>query len=243
MKSDRRPDPRTRVRRTAAAGIALALFLAGLSIVGPVLISSELRVLLFFTSHRARWSADSAKTVTVAGNASVLLVFGVIGAIALWTWKHRVALALTPLASLLIAAVVTKIGKAAIGRARPPLALHFNLVAAGGNSTPSGHTTDSTALFVSLALVIVMLAWRRPIVTRVVSALAVLLSVGIGLSRLELGVHWPLDVVLGWILGLGIAVVAVEIGAAIDRRQPDRPPFDREVRSDLPSVERESIRR
>jgi undecaprenyl-diphosphatase len=102
-------------------------------------------------------------------------------------------------------------------------------VAEGGNSTPSGHTTDSTALFVALALIIVMLAWRQPIVTRVVSALAVLLSVGIGLSRLELGVHWPLDVVLGWMLGLGIAVGTVEVGAAVDRRLADRPPLDGEV--------------
>ena len=88
-----------------------------------------------------------------------------------------------------------------------------------------------------------MLAWRQPIVTRVVSAFAVLLSIGIGLSRVEIGVHWPLDVVLGWILGLGIAVVTVEVGAAVDHRLPDRRPFGREVLSDVPSVERTSIRR
>ena len=243
MKSDSTSDPRTRVRRGAATGIAIGLFLAGLSVVVAVFASSELRVLLFFTSHRSRWSVDSAKTVTVAGNASVLLVLAVIGAIALWRWTHRLALALSPLASLFVAALVTKIGKAVIGRARPPLALHLDLVAEGGNSTPSGHATDSTALFVALALVVVMLAWRQPIVARVVSAFAVLLSIGIGLSRLEIGVHWPLDVVLGWILGLGIAVVTVEVGAAVDHRLPDRRPFDCEVQSDVPSVERTSIRR
>jgi membrane-associated phospholipid phosphatase len=209
-------DAQTRARRDAATGIALALVLASLSMVVADALSSERRVLLFFTSHRGHWSVDAAKTVTVVGDGPILLVLSLLAAIALWLWKRRGALALSPFVALLVARLVTRIGKAAIGRARPPVALH--LIAESGNSTPSGHATEATALFVALALVIAMLAWREPIVGRVASALAVLLAIGIGLSRVELGVHWPLDLVAGWLLGLGAAVAVVELGAAIDSR-------------------------
>ena len=213
-------DAQTRARRDAATGIALALILAGLSIVVAVSVSSERRVLLFFTSHRGRWTVNAAKAATFAGDAPVLLILSLVAATALWRWKHRAALALSPLVALLVAGLLTKIGKAAVGRTRPPVALR--LIAESGNSTPSGHATEATALFVALALVIAMLAWREPIVSRVASALAVLLAIGIGLSRLELGVHWPLDVVAGWLLGLGVAVGVVEVGAAVDRSRTEK---------------------
>ena len=118
-------DPRTRALRGASTSIALALVLASLSIVVAVSVSGERRVLLFFTSHRGHRTVDAAKAVTFAGDGPVLLVLSLLAAIALWRWKHRVALALSPLVALLVARLVTKIGKAAIGRARPPVALRL----------------------------------------------------------------------------------------------------------------------
>jgi hypothetical protein len=66
------------------------------------------------------------------------------------------------------------------------------LSGAGGFSCPSGHTSSATAFFGSLAIV-----FRKPIF---VPVLCVLMIAAIGFSRMYLGVHTPLDVLLGLVL-------------------------------------------
>ena len=64
---------------------------------------------------------------------------------------------------------------------------------AQGYSFPSGHSATAAATWVSLAL------YRaRPLLT----VLAILLPLLVGLSRICLGVHYPTDVLAGWALGL-----------------------------------------
>ena len=103
------------------------------------------------------------------------------------------------------------IGKQVIGRARPSAALR--LATETEPSFPSGHAADSTAFYVTLALVIAIVVLRRPAARIAVLAVAVLLSATIGTSRLVLGVHWPTDVLAGWALGTTVALT-VTIGGA-----------------------------
>jgi len=75
---------------------------------------------------------------------------------------------------------------------RPDLLPHLDIVAS--YSFPSGHAAGNMMLFGALAL----LAARRSV------WLAAGLMIGlIGISRVWLGVHWPTDVLAGWIEGLG----------------------------------------
>jgi membrane-associated phospholipid phosphatase len=69
-------------------------------------------------------------------------------------------------------------------------------------SQPSAHAQGSAALSAALAWYL-----RRPWFT----ALAVAVMLLVGVSRLYLGVHWPLDVLLGWLIGLGIALLLIGI--------------------------------
>ena len=69
---------------------------------------------------------------------------------------------------------------------------------AQGFSFPSGHATNTAALFSAIAL------WVKK---RWTTVLAIVIPLVVSLSRLILGVHYPTDVLIGW--GLGAASVAL----------------------------------
>ena len=71
----------------------------------------------------------------------------------------------------------------------------------GDNSFPSGHTSVTFAFFTSLVLVL-----RKK---RYLGFLA--LPVLVGLSRIFLEVHHPLDVFAGMIIGVTVAIISYEV--------------------------------
>ena len=69
-----------------------------------------------------------------------------------------------------------------------------NLTAPGDSfGLPSGHSMNASALF-GLAAATIKRSWA--------TILAIIIIVMIGLSRIYLGVHFTIDVAVGWILGL-----------------------------------------
>ena len=198
--------------------MAVGIGVAAASMALAVAVNGDAHVLSFFTSHRHTWLVDAAKGVTMAGDVTVLAPLAVVAGLVLWRIRAGLVMAVAPLFAFLAAGFVTAVGKAVIGRDRPPLALH--LVAENEKSMPSGHTTDGTTLYIALALVLVIVLSRGVIRGRIIAAGAVVLSVAIGLSRLELGVHWPTDVTVSWLLGATIALVTVAAAIAVDRHWP-----------------------
>ncbi len=65
-------------------------------------------------------------------------------------------------------------------------------------SFPSGHALQGTVLYGASSY---LLANRFPRWANWLYGGAILLVGAIGLSRLYLGVHWPLDVLAGWTVG------------------------------------------
>ena len=114
-------------------------------------------------------------------------------------WRLAAWSAVTATAGGLIGLLV----KTVVERARP--SLEDPVAHAPGFSFPSGHAMTATTSFAILLLVLL------PMVPRALRALcwgiAVVSVLGVGFTRIALGVHWFSDVVGGWLLGL--AVVAL----------------------------------
>jgi membrane-associated phospholipid phosphatase len=99
--------------------------------------------------------------------------------------------------------------KSVFQRARPHLWSYATII--HSYSFPSGHATISSAFFAGVSYVTWKLYGARTVAP--ISAVCALITVGIGFSRVYLGVHWPSDVLAGFALGLGWAlllIVAVE---------------------------------
>ena len=64
------------------------------------------------------------------------------------------------------------------------------------SSFPSGHATISSATFAATAII-------NPVAGVLIGILAVLISIG----RVKIGVHYATDVLAGWIIGFGVAII------------------------------------
>ena len=73
-------------------------------------------------------------------------------------------------------------------------------VAAQGFSFPSGHSTNSAMIFWGL----LHRTYKKH--EKLIRTILILLPIGIGISRVVLGVHYPTDVIVGWIMGGIIAL-------------------------------------
>jgi len=157
----------------------------------------------WFITHRPDGAVRVARMVTMLGNPMTLTLVAIGGSLWLWRRGARLMVASAPALSLGLAGAAAALSKAVVGRPRPSVGLH--LVTETEPSFPSGHATDSTAVFLTLALVVATLLWRSPRARAAIVAGAVALAGSVGLSRLTLGVHWPSDVLAGWALGTMVA--------------------------------------
>lgn len=76
-------------------------------------------------------------------------------------------------------------------------------------SFPSGHTSGSTVTLGLLAYL--LLNTLISPLNFIITAILVLTIIGIGLSRVYVGAHYPTDVLVGWMLGLTGLIIITEI--------------------------------
>jgi undecaprenyl-diphosphatase len=143
------------------------------------------------------WLSESLRDVSALGGTTVIVLATLVACAALIfhkLWRRAAVLA----GVVALASLSDQVLKRFYDRPRPDFAAAGLVTYA--QSFPSGHSTSSAALWLSLAMIAASFERQR----RAKSfwfAIAGLIILAVGFSRVYLGVHWPTDVLAGWMLG------------------------------------------
>ena len=169
--------------------------------------SADLWFEQFMLSIRTPFFVQVFKVVTFFGNVTTLI--GIAGIIALYVFLYNPQLRAYVYGlgtSLFGAAASSTVLKEIVQRARPSGAIPA--IVDTSSSFPSWHATGAVAVY---GFITFFLCRLFPRYTKSIVFVSVLLILSIGFSRLYLGVHFPSDVIAGYLVGgvwllLGIAV-------------------------------------
>ncbi len=105
--------------------------------------------------------------------------------------------------------------KNSFARTRPSIVPHLRDV--GSTSFPSGHALTSAVVYLTLGAVLMHVSKGR--ITKIYClTMAMVLTLLTGISRVCLGVHYPTDVIAGWIIGLLWASLCWGAAQTLERR-------------------------
>lgn len=161
-------------------------------------------ILLFFQDIASPALDSIAQIITMAGEQ---LIFIAVITYIMWNVSKRAGYALTY--TLMVSSITNGMLKLLFHTPRPYQVIEGvegkRLATAEGFSFPSGHTQGATTFFISLSIYL----HRRRWITA-----AVIISLLVALSRVYLGVHWPIDVIGGLVFGSLFAAVVYSYIAA-----------------------------
>jgi undecaprenyl-diphosphatase len=184
--------------------IAVILAGLGLYLLAGLVPSEDLTLVRDLAAHRSSTLTALAHGASWLGRSVVLVPVAIVIAVGA-SVRRRSLDGVAILVAILGAIVLQNAVKALIARPRPPV---HRLEHVSSTSFPSGHATESTAFFLTLAaalLASVSPRWAR----RFVRATTLVIIAAVALSRVYLGVHYPTDVVAGMLLGAAWATITV----------------------------------
>ena len=161
------------------------------------------------------WLTDALRDVTSLGGVTLIALATLMAAAALLYRRHwRRALVLIV---VVVLANASDDGlKAFYSRARPDYAVAGLYLSP--HSFPSGHSTASAALWLTLGTIAASFEPRTD--AKVFwFAMAIATFLAVGFSRVYLGAHWPTDVLAGWILGAIWALVGWAVWRGLPPKQ------------------------
>ena len=137
------------------------------------------------------------RDVTALGGVLILSLLSLFTCGYLWL-RRQPGLALFVAVSVTLGTLINTVLKEVIARARPEVFAHAT--DAAFSSFPSGHAMMSTMVYLTLGVLLSLSTENRRLKNYFL-AWSICLPLIVGLSRLYLGVHWPTDILAGWIAG------------------------------------------
>jgi membrane-associated phospholipid phosphatase len=212
---------------TVAGGALFMLALMyGLVVAAQAMLAAGMleweRDFLLWLGHDSGFSFANGVFFQTFGT-DITLVILLTAASATAVWARRPITALSIWMAPLVVDLVGRAGWAMWDRVRPTV-LWEGLASPGFHSFPSGHTSKTFAAYGFLAMIWILAS--RSLLERGVALLMLAIVVVVTpMGRMIIGVHWPSDVVAGYLLGVtwvGILAWALRLerpGAAV---QPAR---------------------
>lgn len=154
------------------------------------------QILLFFSSIHNNFLNTIVQGITIFGEQFVLIAIAVF---IYWNIDKKKGYLISM--SILNATTVMGIAKSIVRFPRPWNVIPVQAVrqqTATGYSFPSGHTTGAASAYSAIAV-----QFKK----RWLSICCAILILLVGLSRLYLCVHWPMDVVGGLLIGCGMTFI------------------------------------
>jgi undecaprenyl-diphosphatase len=149
------------------------------------------------------WFEHAVRDITALGGTVVLalITIAVVGFLMIERKRRTIAFLLL---AVLGGTLLTPLLKAGFDRPRPDFIPHGQFVDSG--SFPSGHSMNAAIVYLVLGTILAQAHRSRSVKIYVISA-AIVITALVGLSRIYLGVHYPTDVLAGWTLGAGWALL------------------------------------
>lgn len=192
----------------ATAGLAtvlalLAAFATDVLLVVDRPISEALRGLGYHRFFRA---------ITLLGSPNTMAIASVVAAGVVWRRCRALAMALPVTVGIGIATDV--VVKLLVNRPRPPLPD----VGTGLSSFPSGHVIGAVVGFGLLVPAVYLITGSRAALHRTAIA-GTAITVGVAVSRVALGAHWPSDIIASVVIGAALLLFAeMLVGSALVRQ-------------------------
>jgi undecaprenyl-diphosphatase len=159
------------------------------------------------------WLEMAAFDITALGGPTVLgmTVLAVVGFLVLQGMYRNAAF-------VFVASVggwmLNDLLKEVFARPRPQVVPHLRQVMS--LSFPSGHALTSAAIFLTLGALLMRVAQSR-LVKFYCMFIAMLATLLVGATRVYLGVHYPTDVLAGWLIGISWALFCWLLERSLER--------------------------
>ena len=191
----------------AASGLVVPVVLLAFAVrqqFNPIITADNAAIRTFTRFSRTHELTSGLLVIQQVTQPVVLYSAGTVAVAWVGVAKRLRGRALWAFVTMMTGWAIGGISKLLVHRVRP--VVDEPLSHSPGYSFPSGH-----ALNIAVAgSVMVVLVW--PLLKRsgrwLAVGLAVVAGVAVGLDRILLGVHFPSDVMAGWVLGLGITAAS-----------------------------------
>ncbi|WP_209426711.1 phosphatase PAP2 family protein [Pararhodobacter sp. SW119] len=143
------------------------------------------------------WIEEVVRDFTAIGGVAILTLT-TLAVAGFFLLQNKFATALYLFAAVGGGLLISSTAKGFFDRPRPELVPYDSFV--NTSSFPSGHSMMAAVVYLTLGVLVA----RTLLQTRLkvyVLTLAVIATLLVGISRVYLGVHWPTDVLAGWLAG------------------------------------------